>query len=309
MKSIRVWWKIIRGPFFTTSIVPVLLGTSIALSEGVPINFSYFVLSVAVVSFCHAGSNLFNDYYDHLSTNDDINLNRSPFNGGSGSIQEGIVEPAVVKMAGIRCYAASLLLGLVLFLPSNIWGLGFVVMGIASGYCYNKFPGMSRLGFGELLVGLSFGPLIVASAYYVQTGYVTVTTLIISIPVGLLVAAVLYINQFPDYEADKAVNKRNLVVKLGLRRALPYYYCLLAMAYLVIILGVRLDLVPAKSLVVFLTLPLAIAAAYTAARWHDNPRRLLPANAYTVVVQFSVGLLLTGAFAWTVIVSYLPFIN
>ena len=309
MKMIGVWWKTIRGKFFVTSVVPVLLGTSIAVSEGVPLNWIHFFLSVVVVCFCHAGSNLFNDYYDHLSTNDDINMNRSPFNGGSGSIQEGLVQPDAVRKAGIGCYLASLLLGVILFVPHNSWGLIFVFTGIASGYCYNRFPGMSYLGFGELIVGLSFGPLIVSSAYYVQTGYVTVTTLVISIPIGLLVAAVLYINQFPDYEADKAVNKRNLVVRLGLQRALPYYYCLLALAYLVIILGVRYHLVPAKSLVVFITMPLAVAAAFTAAKWYDNPRRLLPANAYTVVVQFSVGILLTGAFAWTAIVSNFSFIN
>jgi 1,4-dihydroxy-2-naphthoate octaprenyltransferase len=309
MNLVAVWWKTIRGPFFTTSIVPVMLGTSVALSEGVSINLRHFLLSIAVVCSCHAGSNLFNDYYDHLSTNDDINNNRSPFNGGSGSIQEGIVGPAAVKRAGVLCYAISFFLGMVMFVPHNFWGLLFVLTGIASGYCYSKFPGMSYLGFGELMVGLSFGPLIVSSAYFVQTETVTPETVIISIPIGLLVAAVLYINQFPDYEADKAVNKRNLVVRLGLRRALPYYYFLLAMAYLVIVVGVRLKIIPDESSVVFLTMPLAVAAAFTAAKWYDNPRRLLPANAYTVVVQASVGLLLTGAFVWTVIASYLPFIH
>ena len=107
MRWVAVWWKTVRGPFFTTSIVPVLLGTSIALWEKAGIDWTRFILSIAVVLACHGGSNLLNDYYDHLSTNDDINTNRSPFNGGSGSIQEGIVVPAVVRKGGIICYILS----------------------------------------------------------------------------------------------------------------------------------------------------------------------------------------------------------
>lgn len=298
MRWVAVWWKTVRGPFFTTSIVPVLLGTSIALWEKAGIDWTRFILSIAVVLACHGGSNLLNDYYDHLSTNDDINTNRSPFNGGSGSIQEGIVVPADVRKGGIICYILSWCLGLVLFLPGKPWGLIFVILGIASGFCYSKFPGLSYMGLGELVVGISFGPLIVSSAYFVQTGYITVLPILVSVPIGLLVAAVLYINQFLDFEADKAVNKKNLVVRLGIKGALPYYYFLLASAYLVLVAGVGFHLVPAIALIAFLTLPLAVTAGWQAAKWCDTPKKLLPANAYTIAVQFGVGILLTVAFVW-----------
>lgn len=299
MRGLALWWKTVRGPFFTTSVVPVLLGTSIALSEGIKVDVARFLLSIATVLACHAGSNLFNDYYDHLSTNDDINTCRSPFNGGSGSIQEGIVEPADVKNGGLVCYGISIAVGIALFFPIKPWGLLFVLAGIVSGFCYSRFPGLCYLGLGELLVGLSFGPLIVTSAYFVQTGILSVLPVIVSIPIGLLVAAVLYINQFPDFEADKAVNKKNLVVRLGLRRALPYYYFLLGTAYLVIVAGVLFDVLPPASLVAILTVPLAGAGAFTAAKWYDKPKKILPANAYTVAAQFAVGLLLTAAYVWT----------
>lgn len=309
MNWIAVWWKTLRAPLFTTSIAPVLLGTAIAVSEGVPLNLTYFLLSLGVACSCQAGSNLINDYYDHLSSNDDINQYRSPFNGGSGSIQEGIVEPGEVIKAAVICYAVCLALGIVLFVPHHVWALLLVLGGICSGISYSKYPALSYIGLGELVVGLNFGPLIVSSAYFAQTGRITAAAIVISIPIGLLVAAVLYINQFPDFEADKAVNKKNIVVRLGLRRALPYYYLLLATAYLVIVVGVRLDLIPAEALVSLVTLPLAAAACLIAAKWYDNPCRLRSANAYTIVVQTGVGLLLTGAFVWTAIASYFPFIN
>lgn len=308
MHVIAVWWKTIRAPFFTTSIVPVFLGASIALSEGVAFSWGHFLLSMAIACACQAGSNLINDYYDHLSSNDDINRNRSPFNGGSGSIQEGIVKPQNVKKAAIFCYSLCFALGILLFVPHNSWALLLVLAGVLSGVCYSKFPALSYMGLGELLVGLNFGPLLVASAYFAQAERISISAIVISIPVGLLVAAVLYINQFPDFEADKAVNKKNIVVRLGLRRALPYYYLLLAGAYLVIVIGVRLGVIPSGALIVMFTLPLALIAAYVAAKWYDNPHKILPANACTAAIQFSVGILLTASFVWPEVGPYFQLI-
>lgn len=119
-------------------------------------------LALGGVAACHAGSNLVNDYYDHLSTNDDINEYRSPFNGGSGCIQEGIVAPLSMRNAGLLCYFISIVFGIILSSLLNIWGLLLVLLGIAFGFSYSRFPGLSYYGLGELMVGISFGPLIVA---------------------------------------------------------------------------------------------------------------------------------------------------
>lgn len=299
MKNLSIWLKAVRAPFFTTSVIPVLLGTSIFFSETGQISWLRGGLALVGVMACHAGSNMINDYYDHLSGNDDINEHRSPFNGGSGCIQQGMVNPVSMRNYGFLCYGVSVFFGLILSSLLNLWGLVLVLIGIVSGISYSKFPGLSYYGFGELMVGLSFGPLVVGSAYYAQTGYVSALSLIVSLPIGLLVAAVLYINQFPDFEADKAVNRKNLVVRLGRRRALPYYYLLLSTSYLIIVVGVLCRVLPLMSIAAFLTLPFAVAAAYTAAKWHEKPKRLLPANAYTVYAQFGVGILLTAAFTWS----------
>ena len=85
-------------------------------------------------------------------------------------------------------------------------------------FLLQQISGLKLFRLGELMVGFNFGPLIVLSAYFVQTGRISLLPVIVSIPIGLLVAAVLYINQFPDFEADRAVKKDNLVVRLGLRR-------------------------------------------------------------------------------------------
>ena len=281
MRSIITWLKAARASFFTTSFVSILLGTSIAFSETGHIAWIRALLALGGVAACHAGSNLVNDYYDHLSTNDDINEYRSPFNGGSGCIQEGIVAPLSMRNAGLLCYFISIVFGIILSSLLNIWGLLLVLLGL-----------------GELMVGISFGPLIVASVYYAQMGYISHLAVVASLPIGLLVAAVVYINQFPDYEADKGANKKNLVVRLGRRRALPYYYLLLGTAYLIIFLGVLYRILPPIAIIVFLTLPFAVAAAYWAAKWYEKPKQILPANACTVAIHVVVGILLIAAFTW-----------
>ena len=298
MRSIITWLKAARASFFTTSFVSILLGTSIAFSETGHIAWIRALLALGGVAACHAGSNLVNDYYDHLSTNDDINEYRSPFNGGSGCIQEGIVAPLSMRNAGLLCYFISIVFGIILSSLLNIWGLLLVLLGIAFGFSYSRFPGLSYYGLGELMVGISFGPLIVASVYYAQMGYISHLAVVASLPIGLLVAAVVYINQFPDYEADKGANKKNLVVRLGRRRALPYYYLLLGTAYLIIFLGVLYRILPPIAIIVFLTLPFAVAAAYWAAKWYEKPKQILPANACTVAIHVVVGILLIAAFTW-----------
>ena len=106
-------------------------------------------------------------------------------------------------------------------------------------------------------------------------------------------AAILYINQFPDYEADKAVDKKHLVVRLGKRKAVYGYYLLIAATYLVIGGSVLFDLVTPFVLVSFLTLPLAIGAVRTLKSNYDRIAELIPAQAKTVQTHLFTGLLLS----------------
>jgi 1,4-dihydroxy-2-naphthoate octaprenyltransferase len=148
-------------------------------------------------------------------------------------------------------------------------------------------------GLGELFVGLGFGPIMVLGTYYVQAQSFTWGALWASIPVALLIAGVLYINEFPDYSADGAVDKNTLVVVLGRRAAVPGYYALIMGAYVVIVLGVVLSLLPWVTLVALLTLPLAWRGIQGARRFYADTPQLIPTNAITIQVHLLTGLLLT----------------
>ena len=287
------WVKALRAPFFTASVVPVLLGAAVAYSHTGRISVPDLILTLIGVIALHAGTNLANDYFDHLSGNDELNSNPTPFSGGSRVIQEGLISPKGVLIYSLSWFALGCLMGLYLNWrhPGNaILYLGLI--GVFSGFFYTAVPiRFGYHGLGEMMVGLNFGTLVVLGSYYVQTGFLSLRPVIASVPVSLLIAAVLWINEFPDYDADAAVGKRTLVVRLGLRRSAYIYVGMLAFSYIwLILIGIP------WVAIALVTLPIAFKSAKVALSKYDDPMNLIPANAATVMLHLSFGLALCLAY-------------
>lgn len=147
-----------------------------------------------------------------------------------------------------------------------------------------------------MAVGVGFGPLMVLGAYYVQAESLPFKLWLISIPIGILIANVLFINEFPDYFADESVGKRTLVVILGKRNAIILYHILLGIVYLLIISFVIFKILPFFCLSVFLSLPLALQAFLVSRRNYNKIYELLPANATTIALHSLIGLLVCLGF-------------
>jgi 1,4-dihydroxy-2-naphthoate octaprenyltransferase len=188
----------------------------------------------------HAGANMSNDYFDHKSGTDDINVEfGGHLTGGSRMIQTGILQPRQVLLEALVYYAAGTLIGLYLAWVRGPWVLVIGLTGVLSGYFYTAPPVvLAARGLGEVVVGLNFGLLIALGTYYVQTGQLAWEPAIAGLPASFLLAGVLYINEFQDMPADKAAGKNNLVVRQGRQDAVPGYALIMAAAYLSIILGV-----------------------------------------------------------------------
>jgi len=124
--------------------------------------------------------------------------------------------------------------------------------------------------------------------------------LVASIPVGILIGLVLYINEFPDYEADRRVGKKTAVVLLGKTRAMSVYHALLFFSYIIVLALAALRVIPLFALMALLTLPLAIKAFRASREYNaqekEDIRALLPANASTIMLHLSFGLLLSMGF-------------
>jgi 1,4-dihydroxy-2-naphthoate octaprenyltransferase len=295
------WYRELRPSFLTASLVPLLLGGAVAFSQlGGTLHWGYFALTLLAGLLIHAGTNVINDYFDHKSGNDEINRGFvRPFSGGSRFIQLGLLTPMEVLGLSLFCFLASAGIGLYLAWARGPLVLVLGMVGVLSGFFYTGRPFYwARRGVGELLVGLNFGPLMALGAYYVQTQSVSWSPVIAAIPVGLLIAAVLFINEFPDYAADKAVGKNTWVVRLGLRRAVVPFAIVMVAANLAVIAGVVLDHLPLTALLALVSLPGSVIAIRYAATYYGQSFDLAPANALTITGHLAVGLALTWAFAY-----------
>lgn len=289
-----LWVIKLRVPFFTADLVPVLLGTTLAWARTGTFNLWYFLLTLLGAVCLNAGTNMVNDYFDHVWGSDEVNTEfANPFTGGSRLIQMGLVKPKEMLWQGIGFFVAGSLIGLFLAYTRSWAILWMGLFGVFCGYFYTAPPfRLAGTGLGELVVGLCFGPLMVVGAYVVQTQTLAWEPVVASLPVMLLITLVLWINEFQDAPADAAVGKTHLVVRLGRRRAATVYGALLAGAYLSLIAGVLLAGVTPFALVGLLTAPLAWKAYQVARVHYDHPQELVPANALTIRTHLLTGLLL-----------------
>ena len=214
-------------------------------------------------------------------------------------IQLGLLSPLEVLVGGFLFFLFGGLIGLYLVIKVGIVILLFGIFGVLSGLFYSspKISWVSK-GFGEFLVGLNYGVLMTMGAFYVQTQYITIEPILASIPVAFLITAVLFINEFPDYLADKSVGKRNLVVRLGRKKAVFVFIILIFLNYLSLIVGVGLSILPLIAFAGFLSVPFFLKAIGLSRRHFDSSFDLAPANAYTVMGHLLTGILLILGYVW-----------
>jgi 1,4-dihydroxy-2-naphthoate polyprenyltransferase len=296
MTRIFTWLVITRAPFLTAIIVPILVGAAwVAYTfQGQPFPKLQFWLTLFAGIAIHIAANTFNDYFDWKAGTDKVNNSYFlPYSGGSRSIELGLISEKALFRLALTSLLISAALGIALTVISGPGVLLFGLVGAFSTYFYTAPPLRlaARRGLGELVVGMNFGPLATAGTVYALTGRVTLVDFLIGVPIGLLTTAILWINQFPDEQADRQTGKINLVVVLGSRRARWGYLLLLVGAFGLLLYWMITGLFPVGMLLAFLSLPLAIYALRIAFREY-NQRSLVKANSATIQLQLAVGLLM-----------------
>ncbi|MFC1504317.1 1,4-dihydroxy-2-naphthoate octaprenyltransferase [Spirochaetota bacterium] len=297
LMHIQVWIKAMRAPFFQAVIIPVLVGTAIAYFHTGQFHAGYFILTLIGAICINGGTNLTNDYFDHKTSADDINKNYTPFSGGSRAIQDGILSPRKIITAAMIFFGIAVLIGAFLVYKRGWILLLIGSIGVLSGYFYTASPfRFGYRGWGEVIAGLDCGPLPVLGAYYVQAQAFSIEALYVSIPIGIFITAVLWINQFPDYSYDKKAKKNTLIVKLGPDKAIKGYLPLMISPYIIIAIGTLLGVIHWVSLFALLSLPLALKAVMTAKVHYKGNKKLIPAMAGTIMTHLATGLLLFFAY-------------
>lgn len=299
MSKLKFWLEELRLPFMTATIPPAILGSFVAWKMTGEIDILLLALTAVALFLVHAGTNVVNDYFDHASGCDEMNVRFvRPFGGGSRLIQKGLLSPKEVYFGALLFFACGAPVGVYLAYVSG-WGLLLIgAIGIISGYFYvEPRLNLASRGIGEFLVGLNCGVLIVLGGFFVQTGSIALEPVVVGLPLAILIAAVLWMNEFQDMEADAAVGKRHLVSRLGRRRAVVVYYYLLAFAYASVLGGMAFGLLPIESLVAFVTIPIAVRAGTVAMKHYDDTLALAPANAGTIMIHLVFVLALIFAYA------------
>jgi len=288
-----IWMRELRAPFFTATIVPVLLGATMAWYRAGVFNVTHFMLTLIAALCLHAGTNMINDYFDYKSGCDLHPMYQefsAPFFGGSRILPEGALNPRNVYIAALVSFGLGGAIGVFLAFEAGWIIILLGVIGVLSGYFYVTH--LSTRGVGEFFVGLNFGPLMVIGSYYVQLQTFSAEPLVASIPIGLLIAGVLWINEIPDYIADRTVGKTTLVVRLGTKAAADVFAVILVVNYVFVVLTVWLGVIPLYSLIALATVPMAAKAIKVAEKHYGEPQKMVPANGITVLLHLFTGLLL-----------------
>jgi len=296
MSGWKLWIEVIRVKFFLAGIPSLMLGVALSVYWAGYFNFLNFTLSLTGVILAMIGTYTFNEYYDFKSGVDVIipSEHITPFSAGSRILPSGALKPEPVLKLGIVAWILYSLIAIYFTLTIGWLIIPLALIGFISGAFYTAPPfKWAYRGVGEALIGLNYGPLITFGSYYVQAMSLPAELIILpSLIPGLLIAAVIWINEFPDYPADKAVGKMNLVARLGLERARTIYYFLTLSIYIVLLAGVFLPVIPPTGLIVFATLPITYINIAVLKKYYNVPRKLIPAMRGTILLFVSSTFLL-----------------
>jgi 1,4-dihydroxy-2-naphthoate octaprenyltransferase len=284
-----------RPAFLTITLAGCLLGMATAVADGAAFGWARALATLLLAALAHAGINVLNDYCDHLNGTDARNTQRIyPYTGGSRFIQNGILTPRQVLGLAVALFAATIAGGLWLLSVAGAGLFWIGLAGLAIGWAYSAPPlQLNSRGVGELCVATGF-LLVVAGADYVQRGMFVPLPWLAGVPYALLVANILYINQFPDREADRASGKLHWVARLPPAVAAWGYALILLLAALTLLGGVLSGVLPRAALVALAAWLPAAAAARQLQRFAATPERLAPAIRQTLLAAHALPLLLAS---------------
>ncbi|PLR84454.1 1,4-dihydroxy-2-naphthoate octaprenyltransferase [Bacillus canaveralius] len=211
----RVWWQLTRPHTLTAAFVPVLLGTALALQD-TDIHIGLLAAMLIASLFIQAATNMFNEYYDYKRGLD----NEESVGIGGAIVRHGISAKTVISLA-LGLYGLALLIGIYICMNSTWW---LALIGLAcmlAGYLYTGGPiPIAYTPFGELFAGLFMGIMIILISFYIQTGFISTISILVSIPIALLVGAILLANNIRDLDGDKENGRKTLAILLGRKRAI-----------------------------------------------------------------------------------------
>ena len=275
--------RLIRYRFFLfAGLCPYFLGQAVAFNIQGKLNWPYFWWGFAGIFLVLVAVELFNEYFDAKEGGDRIFSHQQPD------------IPNWFLKLGILAIGLAFVIGLYLTLHTGWQVLLFCLFGFLGAYFYVGPPiRWAYRGFGEIVIGLCYGPFMVLGSYYIQAQRIDFVPFFVSIISGLSVFCLAVLNEIPDYYQDILVGKRNLVVRFGKQKAIVLLKLCLAGIFALLLLATVLKKIPLLASVAFITLPWILKSVKRVEKNYDNPESFLFA-VNTIAVTYIVIVLSLG---------------
>lgn len=287
---LAVWIKTARPFTLTAAISPVLVGTAIAVLQHA-LNIGLFLATLVSCLFLQIGANFFNEYFDYR-----YGLDHAGSLGASTVIFTNELTERQVLGGGIVAFGIAAALGVILIALIGPAILLFGLGGMAIAYFYSARPfKFATRGLGDVLVFLAMGVLMTWGAYYVQIHQWSWQAIAASVPIGLLVTAIMNMNNTRDYQDDLAVAKKTLPVRFGRIFGQRFHAFLLVGSYVAVTIFVLAHVLPFLTLAVWITFPTAWLNVQAVLRGGNDKLVYLRAIKATAQLHLRFGVLLAVA--------------
>jgi 1,4-dihydroxy-2-naphthoate octaprenyltransferase len=305
---LHVWLDGIRPLYLPLSFLPAVLGSVLAwiqtVSAQTPLGHFHvlpFVGMLVSLLFLQLGAHLINDYYDYLRSIDTSNAL-----GPGGLIQQGLVKPTSILISGLVLLGLGAVTGLIVASAGGVILYVFGLIGVLCAYFYSAPPrALSSLGLGELVAFLLFGPLITMGAYAVQAGHIASNTFVYSLPLGLIAAAIIHLNNVRDMEGDVLASKHTIASFIGMQWSRIWLLVLLLGAYGILVFLALPRHGPHLLLIALWTFPLLVLVISGMMRT-DTPASIHVAMRQTLRLETYFTLLLVIALIIQALIPVLP---
>ena len=289
---LSVWFRVIRVRFLLASVIAVSVGLALTWRQNSSIDPLDAILIFAGVMALHASVDLLNDFWD-FKRGIDTKTKRTKMSGGTGVLPEGLLKPSSVYRAGIVFLIIGSVIGSYFVITHGI--IIGIILGFAILSIYFYSTKIVDSGLGEFFVAVK-GSMIVIGTFFIQSGEITIESILGGIVVGVLSSLVLFIASFPDHDADKSKGRKSLVIAVGKEKAAKLFWIFPLISYITIIIGVSANLFPLVSLITLVTIPLMIKSGLGLRKNFDSIENLVPFMSSTLMFSRITGALFVVSF-------------
>jgi 1,4-dihydroxy-2-naphthoate octaprenyltransferase len=288
----QIWWLAIRPKTLPAAASGVVMGCALAWYDHA-FQWVPALAALTVALLLQIGSNVANDVFDF-----ERGADTAERQGPTRVTQAGLLTPAQVKRGMWAIFGLAALCGLYLMFLRGwvVVAIGLAAIFSAIAYTGGPFP-LGYYGLGDVFVFIFFGLAAVAGTYFVQVGSVSVAAWWMSVPIGLIVTAILVVNNLRDIENDRKAGKHTLAVRLGERGTRIEYLVCMTVAYLILPLAILFGIIPWMTLLAWASLPLAIRSMRTVFTQRGRPLNAALAGtgqtAFVFSLLFWVGVLVS----------------